>query len=153
MLSMTKSFTWVRACVVAGAALTVALLYSPFVARGATVTYTNPSCASFTTWGTPPNLTVTCVGSGEGAALPSCSTPTVTPATPPSGTSPMITSNCTNAPTSYVWTGKGCTQTTTANCGTGLPSGRSGNQTTFTVTATNAGGSSAPASVTVTWGQ
>ena len=112
------------------------------------------SCVSWTAGGTAAAPTLTC----------NTSTTTPPPAPPPAGSAPVcsITANgfasltltaagsvtlaasCTNSPTSYTWTGvpspvAGASQTVNVST-----------TTTFSVTATNASGTSSPASVTVT---
>jgi hypothetical protein len=87
--------------------LAAALLALLPASHAAVFTYTNPSCTGFAVSGSPPSQTVTCLTSG-GAGVPVCA-PTVTPSSPMAvGQSATVTANCSNAPTSYLWTGGGC---------------------------------------------
>ena len=132
-------------CLVAAAA---ALLVLSPKAPAATFTYTNPSCTSFTISGTPPTQTVTCVTSGGGGGgVPTCA-PTANPASPAINTSTTISANCSNSPTSYLWTGGTCAGSTGATCS--VNKGRT-TTVTYSVTATNAAGTSAVAQISVTW--
>jgi len=149
MLSTARSFTCLRVSVAAGAALTLAFMSPVFVASGASVTYNNPSCTSFTTstTGSPPVLTVTCVGSGGGGGggggAGTC-TLTANPSSPAINTPTVITAACPGQPTSYVWTGRGCSAVTTAICTVTSP--RIGH-VMFNVTASTG----AQGTITVTW--
>lgn len=75
---------------------------------------------------------------------PSC---TLAPSSgsPRTGTTITLTATCTNSPTSYAWTN--CSSTTSTCQATSSVAGDRG----YSVTATNASGTSAPASTTVTW--
>ena len=83
------------------------------------------------------------------APVPSATPPVCTLAasnpTPATGTSIVLAANCSGAPTSFTWIG--CTSVT-AFCTTGSSTVGTVN---YTVVAANAGGTSAPASVLVTW--
>jgi hypothetical protein len=86
-------------------------------------------------------------GSGTAPNAPVC-TLTAVPATVSKNGPSLLTSSCTNSPTSYAWTGGTCAGTTAATCAV-TPS----QTTTYTVTATNGSGSgSASATVTVVSG-
>lgn len=76
---------------------------------------------------------------------PVCSLAASNPS-PSVGTSVTITSSCTNSPSTYSWTG--CLSTA-ANC---TDSAATVGTRTYTLVATNASGSSQPASISVTWG-
>jgi len=89
--------------------------------------------------------TVVLNGTGVPAGAPIC-TLTASPATVAANGTAVLTSSCTNSPTSYSWTGGTCAGTTAATC-TVSPA----TTTTYTVTATNAAGSGT-ASATVTIG-
>src|SRR5215469_2606432 len=150
MLSTARSFTYVPASVPVAAALAIALISPSFVARGATVTYNNPNCASFTssTTGSPPVLTVTCVGSGGGGgggggAGTNC-TLSANPSSPTANTPTVVTASCPGQPASYVWTGQGCSTIITASCTVTKPLAGS---RTFNVTASTG----AQGTITVTW--
>lgn len=78
-------------------------------------------------------------------AAPAC-TLTASPATPYAGGAVLLTANCTQSPTAWQWTG--CTQSSGSTC---LAARSTAGTVTYAVTAQNALGSSAPASVTVTW--
>lgn len=155
-MRIAKSFTWLGACAAPVAALAVALIYPTFQALGATVTYTNPNCASFTTSGTGASLTVTCSGtsSGGGGTVPTCA-PTASPGITVSvGTSPKITANCDNQPTSYTWasgTGSGISGCSSGanTCTVSKPNRR--NSATYMVSGTNGAGTGTAASITITW--
>ena len=129
-----------------GAAAAV-FVFSPKV-PAATFTYTNPGCTSFTISGTPPTQTVTCVSSGGGGGgAPTCA-PTANPPSPAINTQTTISANCSNSPTSYLWTGGTCGGTTAATC---KVSKSKAITITYGVTATNAAGTSPVAQIAVTW--
>ena len=67
------------------------------------------------------------------------------PSSVTSGVQSQLTANCTPAVTSYTWTGGTCAGTTASTC-TVTPSAT----TTYSVAGVNAGGTSAPATATVT---
>ncbi|HTP47437.1 MAG TPA: hypothetical protein VMQ50_11020 [Casimicrobiaceae bacterium] len=114
---------------------------------GATLTYNGAGCTSFTLSGNPPNQTLTCVTSGGGGGVPVCA-PTASPASPVHGHNAVISANCTNSPTSYVWTGSGCVGSG-ATC-TVMVS-KAGATRTFTVKGSNAAGTGTAAQIPVTW--
>jgi hypothetical protein len=123
----------------AGANCTFGVSYTPIspVNTVSSVTVTSNAAGS-------PH-TVVLNGTGVPAGAPIC-TLTATPATVAANGTSVLTSSCTNSPTSYSWTGGTCAGTTAATC-TVTPA----TTTTYTVTATNAAGSNA-ASATVTVG-
>jgi putative pyrroloquinoline-quinone binding quinoprotein/putative Ig domain-containing protein len=112
----------------------------------ASMTYTDPACSSFVMSGTPPAQVLTCVGEGAGG-VPVCA-PTANPSSPAVGQQTTISANCSNQPSSYVWTGSTCSGTGAATC-TVVKSRRT--SVTFTVQGTNAAGTGAPATITVSW--
>ena len=78
-------------------------------------------------------------------ALPVC-TLSANPPDPYAGGATILTANCTQSPSSYSWVG--CTATAGNTCqATRAEIG----QATYSVTAANALGSSAPASITLNW--
>jgi hypothetical protein len=137
------------ALAMAGGAIAAAV---PF-ATGATLSYTGSACSSFTVSGTAPNQTMTCVTSGGGAGgggggtTPTCA-PTAKPSSPMIGQSTTITANCDGSPTSYVWTGTGCSGNTTSACTVTKSLAKT---VTFSVQAANAAGMGSPATISVTW--
>jgi hypothetical protein len=144
VLSRTCGALWALATV---AALLALFVFSPRLAA-ATFTYTNPSCTSFVISGTPPAQTVTCVSTGGGGGgVPVC-TPTANPANPAVNQQTTLSANCSNQPTSYLWSGGPCGGAVTATCN--VTKSRTATMT-FSVTATNASGTSTPAPITVTW--
>jgi hypothetical protein len=80
-------------------------------------------------------------------SAPSC-TLTANPASPYAGGSTLLTATCSQAPTSYQWTG--CAGSTGSTC---RVSRATTGTATYSVTASNAIGTSVPASVTLTWQQ
>jgi hypothetical protein len=78
-------------------------------------------------------------------AAPAC-TLSANPASPYAGGSTLLTATCSQAPTSYQWTG--CAGSSGATC---RVSRATTGTATYSVTATNAVGTSAPASITLTW--
>ena len=126
-------------------AASVIVSVSPFAA-GATVSYTGAGCSSFSLSGTPPNQTLICV-TGGGGSVPVCA-PTAKPASPAVSQSTTISANCSDQPTSYVWTGGACLGITASACAVTKNKAAS---VTFTVQATNAAGQGSPAQITVTW--
>lgn len=93
-------------------------------------------------FGTPGDITVT--WQSPPTAPPTC-TVSASSTTPYVGGSLTLTASCTQSPTSYSWTGcSGSGSTCQVNNGTLGPA-------TYSVTATNALGTSAPASASVTW--
>jgi len=134
--------TLVRWCMLGSAAVLIALSPRP---NAATFTYTNPSCSSFVVSGTSPTQTVTCVTGG--GTVPTC-TPTANPASPAVGQQTTISANCTNQPTSYVWTGGSCGTSGGATCT--VSKGRA-TTVNFTVTASNGSGTGSTAQLSVTW--
>jgi Repeat of unknown function (DUF5648) len=70
------------------------------------------------------------------------------PANPYIGGTTLLTANCTQSPTSYNWTN--CTNTTGNSC---LAANSQLGSVTYSVTANNVFGPSAPASLTLNWGQ
>jgi len=133
------------ACALALATALLAFSPSP-QAPAATLNYDNPACASLTISGTPPTQTVTCVPAG-GGGVPVCA-PTANPAAPAIGQQTTISANCTNVPTSYVWTGGGCLGLTTATC---KVTKTRATTVAFTVLGTNASGAGTAAQISVTW--
>jgi cytochrome c553 len=79
-----------------------------------------------------------------GPTPPSC-TLVSTNTTPGVGTSITLTASCTGSPTSYSWTGCASTGPTCTRTETTTGS------RTYSVTATNAGGTSAPARISINW--
>jgi len=128
------------------AAAAAIFVFSPKV-PAATFTYTNPSCTSFTISGTPPTQTITCVSSGGGGGVPTCA-PTASPPAPAINAQSTLSANCSNTPTSYLWTGGTCGGTTASTCNVAKSRAVT---ITYSVTATNAAGTSAPAQISVTW--
>ena len=133
------------------AAAAAVFVFSPKV-PAATFTYTNPNCTSFSISGAPPTQTVACVssgggGGGGGGGVPTCA-PTATPPSPAINAQSTLSANCSNTPTSYLWSGGTCAGTTTATCNV---SKARATTITYSVTATNASGTSAPAQISVTW--
>jgi len=129
------------------AAAAAFFVFSPKV-PAATFTYTNPSCTSFTISGTPPTQTVTCVSSGGGGSgVPTCA-PNANPASPAINTQTTISANCSNSPTSYLWSGGACGGSTAATCTVAKSRAMT---VTYSVTATNAAGTSTAAQISVTW--
>jgi hypothetical protein len=133
------------ALAIAGGAIAAAV---PF-ATGATLTYTNLACTSYTLSGTAPNQTLTCVtsGGGAGGTVPTCA-PTAKPSSPAIGQSTTISANCDSSPTSWAWSGGGCLGITSPTC-TVVKSKAVG--VTYSVQATNASGTGNTASITVLW--
>ena len=117
------------------------------VATGAGVGYAGSACSSFALSGTPPNQTLTCVSGGGGGATPVC-VPTAKPASPAIGASTTISANCSNAPTSYFWTGGACAAITASTCTVSKSKAMS---VAYTVQASNPAGPGATAQITVTW--
>ena len=145
MVNMHDLFApWRGSVVIAAAAAFAAAALSP-LAMGASVTFTSSNCSSYVLSGTPPNQTVTCVAGGGGGGVPVCA-PTANPPTPSVGAATTISANCSNVPTGYTWNGA-CAHAG-ASCTVASPRARS---LTITITATNATGTSAPASIAVTW--
>jgi hypothetical protein len=120
------------------------LIVNPASAGPAILNYTGAPCASFVLSGTPPAQTITCAGSNP---APVC-TPTANPSRPAAGQSTTISAGCINQPTAYLWTGGKCAGVAAATC---TVTRTLAGSVTYTVTATNAGGASVPASITVTW--
>jgi hypothetical protein len=79
--------------------------------------------------------------------VPTCA-PTANPPSPAANTQTTISANCSNSPTSYLWTGGTCGGTTAATC---IVSKSKPTTMTYGVTATNAAGTSAVAQISVTW--
>jgi hypothetical protein len=139
---------WRGSAVFAAAAAFAAAALSP-LALGASVTFTSSNCSSYVLSGAPPNQTVTCVagsGGGGGGSVPVCA-PTANPPKPSVGTATTISANCNNAPTGYTWTGGPCPHAG-ASCTVAAPRAT---PVTFTIRATNATGTGAAASITITW--
>jgi hypothetical protein len=124
----------------------------PF-ATGGTLSYTGSACSSFTLSGTAPNQTLTCVtsagggGGGGGGATPTC-TPTAKPSSPAVNQSTTISANCDSSPTSYVWTGAGCSGVTMSACTVSKSIAKT---VTFSVQASNAAGMGSVAPINVSW--
>jgi hypothetical protein len=112
---------------------------------GATLTLIDPTCPSVTLSGSGPNQILTCVTGG--GATPVCS-PTANPAAPTAGQPTTISANCNNQPTTYVWSGSGCTTVTGPTC---VVTRNRSRTVTFTVQASNAAGQGAPVPISVTW--
>jgi hypothetical protein len=139
-----------RVCAVSVPILVAGLLTSVSpVATGAAVTYASPACSSFALSGTPPNQTLTCVsgGGGGGGGVPVC-TPSATKTAPAIGQSTTISANCSGSPTSYVWTGGGCTGITASTCTVTKSMAKT---VVFTVQGSNPAGWGVPAEITITW--
>jgi Putative Ig domain/PQQ-like domain len=109
----------------------------------ASFTFTDAGCTSFAMSGTPPAQTLVCVGGG---GVPVCA-PTANPPAPVAGQTVTISANCSNQPTGYVWKGGGCTGNTSACAVTKARR----TTITFSIQASNAAGTGAPASITVQW--
>ncbi len=91
----------------------------------------------------PANIVVTW---HEPAPTPQCRIVTTTSSDPPAaGTLAQLTAVCTNGPTSFTWTG--CA----SSSDTCFDRAASAGAKTYSVVAANAGGDSAPASVTLAW--
>lgn len=125
--------------VVAGANCNFGVSYTPTSAVNTVSSVTVTSNAA----GSP--HTVVLNGTGVPAGAPIC-TLTANPTRVAANGTAVLTSSCTNSPTSYSWTGGTCAGTTATTC-TVTPA----TTTTYTVTANNAAGSNA-ASATVTVG-
>ena len=121
----------------AGGSCTLNVTYSPTSAVSTLSSITITSNAP----GSPHSVVIN--GNGVPPAAPVC-TLTASPTTVPKNGASVLTSNCTNSPTSYSWTGGTCAGTTAATC-TVNPAAT----TTYGVTGTNSAGSGA-ASATVT---
>ncbi len=121
----------------AGANCTFGVSYTPTSAVNTVSSVTVTSNAP----GSPHSVVL----NGTGIGVPVCTLIASPPRVPASGTS-VLTSSCTNSPTSYSWTGGTCAGTTGSTC-TVTPA----TTTTYTVTGTNAAGSGT-ASATVTIG-
>lgn len=92
----------------------------------------------------PGPMPVAMCAPGTAATVPVC---VVTPSdsTPNVGGALTLTASCSNAPTSFTWTG--CASSTSTCTATSSAAG----DAAYTVVARNAAGASAPASVVVTW--
>ena len=119
------------------ASCTLNVTYSPTSAVSTLSTITVTSDAP----GSTPIVVLN--GNGVPPAAPVCTLSASPTSVPKNGTS-VLTSSCTNSPTSYSWTGGNCAGSTAAAC-TVNPAAT----TTYGVTGTNSGGSGA-ASATVT---
>ena len=86
------------------------------------------------------------VDSGGGGGTPPVCSVSASSLTPSVGAMIVLTATCTNAPTSFAWSGCSSTSST---CGA---ASASTGAVVYSVIASNAAGASAPASVTVTWG-
>ncbi|HTS22181.1 MAG TPA: hypothetical protein VMN79_10255 [Casimicrobiaceae bacterium] len=96
-------------------------------------------------YGPGPAPTAMCSPTGStGGAAPAC-TPTATDGFPLVGTTITVSANCTGNPTGYAW--GGCISTDASCTATSSLAGT----LTYTVVASNAGGTSAPASIAVSW--
>jgi hypothetical protein len=104
----------------------------------------DPTCSSFAMTGSPPNQTLVCA---DVKRKPVCA-PSASPSAPAVGQTVTISANCSDGPTSYAWSGKGCAHERTATC---TLSRRRPSQVSVSVRATNAAGSGAPATITVRW--
>ncbi|HTS22138.1 MAG TPA: hypothetical protein VMN79_10040 [Casimicrobiaceae bacterium] len=123
-----------------------ALLAWPAKPHAATFTYNSPSCTGFTVSGTAPNQTITCNSTTTGA-LPTCA-PTVDNPSPSGGQTVTVTANCSNSPTTWVWTGGGCASKTTGSC---QITKASRTTVTITVKATNTSGTGSTAQISISW--
>jgi hypothetical protein len=127
--------------VAVGANCTLNVTFSPIAAT----TTTSSVVINTNATGSPHSVGLS--GTGIVSNLPVC-TLTAAPATVSKNGPSLLTSSCTNSPTSYAWTGGTCAGTTAATCAV-TPAVT----TTYGVTATNASGSgSASATVTVATG-
>ena len=127
-------------------ALGAALLAASPRINAATFTYTNPSCSSFVVSGTPPTQTVACASTA--GPVPTCA-PTVTSTSVTIGTQVVVTANCSDSPTSYLWTGGGCgANGATTSCTVTKSKAVTVN---FTVAGINAAGVGSTAQISVTW--
>ena len=127
----------------------IAALWSPVPTHGASVAYTNGACTGFTVSGTPPNQTVTCVtaSGGSGGGVPACA-PTASPsASVSTGQQVVISANCSNSPTAYIWSGSACSSAG-ATC-TDAKSFKGSK--TYSVSGTNGSGTGPSASITINW--
>jgi hypothetical protein len=96
-------------------------------------------------YGPPPMPVAMCVPLATTGEPPSCVVLAANVA-PPAGTNVMLTAYCNNGPTTYAWTG--CSGT----AGTCSAASAASGQVTYTLVASNAAGSSAPATVSINWG-
>jgi hypothetical protein len=133
------------ACAFAAATAFLALSTAP-QSPAATLNYNNPACSSLVVSGTPLAQTVTCVTAG-GGGTPGCA-PTASPAAPAPGQSTTISANCSNQPTSFVWTGGACLGLTTATC---KVTKLKATTVAYTVAGTNGAGTGTAAPISVTW--
>ncbi len=131
----------------APAAIAAVALVAPVPAHAATVSFTNPSCSSFT---------FTDLGGGTYSVL--CNLPTVpvctltaSSLTPATGATVTLTANCSGNPFGWLWTG------TATACSTGsatcTDTQSAAGAKTYTVFGGNAVGQGPVASVTVNWAQ
>jgi hypothetical protein len=106
-----------------------------YTAFGRNVSGVSAPATVSVTWQVPPTGPPVCTLSAN-------------PANPYIGGTTLLTASCTQSPTSYNWTN--CTNTTGNSC---LASNSQLGMVTYSVTANNVFGPSAPASITLNWGQ
>lgn len=131
----------------APAAIAAVAFAAPVPAQAATVSFTNPSCSSFT---------FTDLGGGTYSVL--CNLPTVpvctvtaSSLTPTTGASITLTANCSGNPFGWLWTGTATACSTTSPMCSDTQSVAGAK--TYTVFGGNAVGHGPVASVTVNWSQ
>ncbi len=128
-----------------------ALLGGTAPASGASITYSDPACASFTATSSNGNLTVVCSGGGGGTpgAPTGCS---ITPVSslPAGGGLVNLTASCTGGDaTGYHWTASPVGPGLTVDTPAGTNSATIAATTSFTVVASNANGNAQPATTSV----
>ena len=104
----------------------------------------DPTCSSFAMTGSPPSQTLVCA---DVKSVPVCA-PSASPPSPAVGQTVTISANCANGPTSYAWKGHGCAHDRVATCALTMQRPA---KVTISVSATNAKGTGAPATITVQW--
>jgi hypothetical protein len=129
----------------APAALAAAALLAPAAVHAASVSFSNPSCTTFT---------FTDLGSGTYSVrcvlptVPVC-TVTASSATPATGTTVTLTANCSGSPFGWLWTGTATACSTSSAVCTDTQAAAGAK--TYTVFGGNATGQGPVASVTVNW--
>jgi hypothetical protein len=115
-------------------------------APATTLIFTDSTCSNFTMSGPLSAQVMNCIPGG-GGPTPVCA-PTANPAAPSVKQQVTITANCSNSPTSYVWTGSGCAGGTGPSCAVTKSKPAT---TIFSVQGINGSGPGAAAQITVTW--